>query len=287
MGDHYVPAFYLQGFAEPPDFRQIWVYKKGSEKPFKTNIVNIANENDFYPGELETYLANKIEQPANGVIRRIKNRRALNREEKLTLSNYMTVLWKRVPQHKQWIKRKSPQAIDSVLNQLENQLISLQNTDPTKKEIVNKRMLEIRRLPEKKGQLIDEEFVRENWAHTIPVDQTTSVPEALSQMTWLFWIAENKEFFITSDNPIFYFSKIGIAQEYSEVSFPVTNTITLWATWRSDFPDQKYVTADSQVIKEINRRTASISSEYLYSSIDEGWITRIGNKSSHKLNRIV
>jgi hypothetical protein len=287
MGDHYVPAFYLKSFAADPDFKQIWAYKKGSDRFFKTNVINVANENDFYPDELETYLANEIEQPANLVIKNVQDKKNLSDEEKLILSNYMTVLWKRVPQQKMWIKNKSPKAIDAVLNQLENQLVHLLMTDPAKKEIVERRIVEIDELRKNKENLINEEFVRDNWAHMIPVGETSSVPEALCQMTWLFWITQEKDFFITCDNPVFYFPEMGIANTYSEVSFPITKKISLWATWRSDFSDQKYQVAGSQVVKELNRRTASIALEYIYSPIDEVWIKIIGNKTTHKLNRII
>jgi hypothetical protein len=71
MGDHYIPKYYLKGFADisRPDF--IWAFRNGNQ-PFLTAIRKIAQEDDFYSREVELYLANDLEDPANKVIGKVQ-----------------------------------------------------------------------------------------------------------------------------------------------------------------------------------------------------------------------
>tara|TARA_B100000959_G_C14989675_1_gene627219 strand:+ start:3700 stop:3900 length:201 start_codon:yes stop_codon:yes gene_type:complete len=66
MGDHYIPQQYLRGFLSSKD-KRIWVFEKGPSKPFLSKERKIANENNYYSPEIEVYLANAIETPANAV----------------------------------------------------------------------------------------------------------------------------------------------------------------------------------------------------------------------------
>ncbi len=287
MGDHYVPAYYLKGFSSDAEAKQLWVYEKGSGNSFLTNVKNAASENSYYPSDLETYLANQIEQPANEVIKRILDRKSISAEERSALARYITVLWKRVPEHKDWIREKAPEAIDAVVKDLLSQLEQIEETNPSKHEIVSMRRKELLDVKNSKEKLIDEAFVDENWAKTIPVEWTEQIPTAINKMTWSYWVAPSPYFFITSDNPVFYFQWMGIGREKSEISFPISKQITLWGTWRSDLRQEQYIDADSQVIKEINRRTASSSSRYIYSPCNQEWIEKIARRRQFRLNRII
>jgi hypothetical protein len=79
---------------------------------------------------------------------------------------------------------------------------------------------------------------------------------------------------------------MGIGKEKSEVTFPITKNIALQAIWRTDIVES-FFQAHNQVVKEINRRTASISTKFLYSPYTEDWIQKLVNKSTFRLNRIV
>jgi hypothetical protein len=196
----------------------------------------------------------------------------------------MMVMWKRVPAGKVWVKDKSPEIMNPVFERIRNELIELGETHPDKKVIVEKRLRELQEIREYKT----DEFLYDIWLQNIPHDKTPQSIDVLSQMTWRFMLAEKDQYFITSDNPLFFFRWMGIGKEQSEVTFPITRNIALWATWRIDI-SEGYFPARSQFVKEVNRRTVSIFTEFLYSPYPAEWVRQLANKpkSRIRLNRIV
>ena len=114
---------------------------------------------------------------------------------------------------------------------------------------------------------------------------TPQSPRLLSQMTWRFFTCEKPNAFLTNDNPVFIFKHIGIGNKYSELTFPISSYITLWATWR--YIDEGYFPANNHVIKEINRRTASEATRFIYFSKNRDWVVTLANKKEHPLSFII
>lgn len=81
MGNHYVPRYYLKGFSQD-DGKSICAYDKNERRCFATQVKSIANETDFYSPEVEEYLANSIEAPANGVLKKIRDRIEISADDK-------------------------------------------------------------------------------------------------------------------------------------------------------------------------------------------------------------
>jgi hypothetical protein len=283
MGDHYIPKFYLKGFADTSRIAFIWVFRNGNQ-PFITAIRKIAQEDNFYSKEIEQLLANEVEYPANKVIHKIRDQKSISQEEKFTLAKYMMVMWKRVPENKEWVKKKFPEISGPIFERFSKRLSELSELRPEKIEIIEKQR---RELQEFQNNKVDE-LIYDIWLQNIPPEKTPQSVDVFSQMTWRFMIASRGQYFITSDNPLFFFPWMGIGKEMSEVTFPITKDIALWATWRIDI-GEGFFPASSQLVKEVNRRTASISTQFLYSPYPAEWIKLLANKpkSEIKLNRIV
>jgi hypothetical protein len=105
----------------------------------------------------------------------------------------------------------------------------------------------------------------------------------LGRMTWQFLTFDRGPAFLASDNPVFYFRCLGIANIESEVSFPISSNVALWATWRGDFEDG-YVSTRESWVRGLNRRTASSATRYLFHPISEDWILPLLLKSSWRIN---
>jgi len=281
MGKHYIPRYYLSGFTQNSSPPLIWVYEKGSSRVFATQIKNVACETYYFPDNFETYLANQIEAPANIVLRKIKKREMITAKDKITLSNYMIVLWKRVPEGKERLKEKAPKISDAIKKDLYKKIEDLKIKNPSKENLLEKRRHEAQDILEKFKNNPSEEI----WRSVIPPEMTPKASEALSQMTWRFFICKEPNAFLTNDNPVFFFKHIGIGKEYSELTFPISNYITLWATWR--LIDEGYFYANNQIVKEINRRTASVATRFIYFSKKRDWIITLANKREHLLNFII
>lgn len=281
MGKHYIPRYYLSGFTQNSKPPLIWVYKKGSSKVFATQIKNVAHETDYFPDNFETYLANDIEAPANIVLRKIRERKIITTEDKIILSNYIVVLRKRVPESKKRLKEEAPKISDEIKKKLFKKIEDLKIKNPSKANLLEKRRREAQDILEK----FKDNPPEEAWRSAIRPEMTPRMSEALSKMTWRFFVCEEPNAFLTNDNPIFIFRHIGIGNKYSELTFPISNYITLWATWR--LLDEGYFPANNQVVKEINRRTASVATRYIYFSKERDWVITLANKKEHRLTYII
>lgn len=284
MRQHYIPQYYLNGFSDSSG--NVWVYEKGSHRVFCAGTKRIANETDYYSDELETYLADKVENPANKVIRKIRERKAIAIEDKITLSKYMIVMLKRVPQGKKHAEEKSPAILEKTLDSLEQELTNLISQHPDKPHLKQRQeeAKNLRRRIEKDSEFVDELF-KDTWLKNLPPHMTPESVKALSLMTWQFLTFDKESAFLTSDNPVFYFSNIGIGNKNSEVTFPISNNIVLWATWRQDLNEGYFRTKETGT-HQINRRTVSTATRYIYHSENADWVIKLANKTKHNIRKL-
>lgn len=280
MGDHYVPQYYLSGFS--PDGRSIWVYDKVQERKFGTQIKSIANENSFYSPEVENYLANCVEGPANGVLKKIRQKEAITQRDKETLSAYMVCMMKRVPQGRSRVKKFAPSVANRIGAKIDEKLKNATIAEPSRAEFFEKRWAEVQEVLER----FSRELPKEIWLTNIPPERSPQTLAALSRMTWRFFVSDRGPSFLTSDNPVFYFTTLGIGRPQSEVTFPISSTIALWATWRQDIDEVHFIPAKESVVKELNRRTASLATRYMFHSKNEPWVLSLLTRATWRLNRL-
>jgi hypothetical protein len=103
MGHHYLPQYYLKGFIISNN--GLWSFEKGKGNKYFGNTERIANITNLYSPKMETFLANKIEGPANPVLDKIRRREQVTHEDKVVFARYMSVMWKRVPALKDQLKK--------------------------------------------------------------------------------------------------------------------------------------------------------------------------------------
>lgn len=282
MRTHYIPRYYLGGFAQDSKPPIIWVYEKGNKESFATQLSKIAIEKNIYPKHFEKYLANEIEDPANLVLKKIRETKMISRKDKIILSNYMTVMLKRVPRGMKRFIEKAPTVIERVKENIDTQLSKMKNQHPSKADLIERRREEAKKILER----FKENPPKEAWISAIPPNITPQVAAGLSQMTWQFFVCESPYGFLTCDNPVFFFASIGIGNINSEVSFPISKHVALWATWRNDL-EEGFFNVDRKLVYEINRRTAKIASRFIFSHKKQNWIVTLANKKVYDLNPII
>ena len=278
MGDHYVPQYYLRGFSAEEE-ELLWVYDKLDKRKFRTQAKNIANENRFYSPEIERYLANVIEGPANSVLKAIRENNSLTNDNKRILTEYMVVMWKRVPQGRQLFRDTAPAVAQKLSVRYKSDLDAV-TPEPDETVFVAKRSDKINELIKK----YSEDPPMDIWLDIIPPERSPNVVAAIRTMTWSFLTFEEPAF-LTSDNPLFYFRSMGIGSPESEITFPISSHVTLLATWRDDLREG-YIPVTPQIVKEINRRTVSNASRFVYNGDDEAWILPFVLKGRWELHRI-
>ena len=282
MRHHYVPKHYLKGFTENADGKRVWVYPLGSDEPFAAGLDRVANETGFYTQDVESFLSEEVENPAIQVIDKLRAREEINSEEKLRLATYMAVMLKRVPKHRERVAQRVPSVSKSVFGEVDRQLSAIAESHPLKAAHIAR----LRRETEDIRKRYESQLPDNLWQEMTRPTISQQIVDVLSSMIWRFFISTGTSGFLTSDNPVFFFEQFGMNRPESEVSFPISTELTLWATWGRNVP-VGFLEAKEQFVKEINRRTASLASRYLYHARKTDWVVTLANKQRHHLNRMV
>lgn len=184
---------------DPTSPSQIWVYEKGTDRVFKTTIKSVANENHRWPDEIENYLANKIENPANPILDKIRSYKQITPEDKDILSAYMVVIWQRVDKGLLRREKLAPKVIKDTFDLLNNEILKLIEKYPLKAADLLKSRNTLQGLRQK----YEKEFPKELWYYGITPDTPLQVRFIMRDMTWVFLTTNRSPSFLTNDNPLF------------------------------------------------------------------------------------
>lgn len=283
MGNHYLPQYYLKGFTSATNSPLIWTYEKGSQRRFSTTVKQVANKNRYWADEIENWLANDIEGPANPVLQKIRDHQPLSLADKAILSTYIITILRRVPQGKKraerWLNDKKN--TDPIFHQLCANLEQEKEEHPESAEIIEKAILQLQETQRKQPDVLKTQIA---WEKSLNPLLTAPSIQALSTMAWGFLIYDRKPVFLTSDNPVFYFQDEGVGHYGAELSFPIDKHTVLWAARRNDWRED-YVEASKKLISEMNRRIAFSAERYVYFATEEDWIIRLVNRKTWALHR--
>jgi len=282
VGFHYLPQYYLRGFGELPDCSHVWLYEKGSQRFSRAAISKVAQKRRYYTDEIESWLATQIEDPGNAILKKLRGFQGITQSEKETLARYIVVMQTRVPRERERKEKGMPEMLDRFSDDFQKSVIEALMKEYPENELLETRANEVRKVIAKwKTEGLPRDFRFELMQpHCSPVRV-----QVLSKMTWQFLRSAGGLSFLTSDNPVFFCEDLGIRAIESELSFPISRDIALHATWRRDLPEG-FVRVPRQVIKEINRRTVSAATRFVFHSAQEDWVLTLVNKKKYTLNRI-
>jgi len=105
---HYVPQFYLEGFADPERPTNVWVYEKGSGKPRSQGIKGTAAETHYYSlnqaggvkdDTLEREVLSRVETKAAPILLkwRTERRPTISKEDVCAVTPFLATCWVRSP----------------------------------------------------------------------------------------------------------------------------------------------------------------------------------------------
>lgn len=284
MGHHYVPQEYLRGFAAASSPKALWQYDKDvksfSSKP--ASIKKIAQRRQFYDDATEADLNQLVEIPGNQVLRKLRGGDLLlSDQEKLNLSVYIATMMKRVPHSRVRGEAIAPKALAKVADRLRARI-----RDEVATGLVS---------PERAALALDEtDRVETMFSEDVPAEvrkqiespwPTERIVDAVYGMHWRFAQETDGQFFITTDNPAFFFSGRGLGRSNSELTFPVSRTLAIFGSW-SPTRRKNLVIRSSQFVKEANRRLISDATRFVYSQFNRDWIAKVSSKKAPYLSEI-
>ncbi len=283
MGYHYVPQRYLKNFAVSDQAEMIWQHDKKGNAPKLLPIVIVAQSKGYYSEQTESLLAKEIEGPANLVNQKLIENKPIDLAERFQLTYYLGTMLKRIPFRRRKAMEMYPNVLDDTISRVRNQIkdlaCSLPDIDP---EIVGRRLVEVdathQKLAVNPPPEIDKQ-VREPWPNEGMLD-------AIYQMTWRILISSGPQYFITSDNPAFFFSAYGLGTPNSELTFPLSTTHCLYGSWQGAEQTLQFLEAKQTFVKEANRRLASTTERFAFYHEPAYWLEGVLQKKNPYLSAI-
>ncbi len=253
MGHHFVPQRYLRNFESPGRPGFIWLHDRHGGSPRHVSIAKVAQAKGFYSAATEAILARDVETPANVVIQKLRGNAAITPVERLQLSYYIGVMMKRIPAQRRRSAEMIPGVLKDVVSNLRQGLKSIAHEMRTDPQLLIQRLQEADAVERKFSRQPPPEVlekIREPWP-------SEGILRALFGMTWRVLVSTGPLYFITTDNPAFFFRAYGLAQPKSELSFPLSTTHALHGSWQPAVAELVFLRATQPIVKEINRRLAS------------------------------
>ncbi len=256
MKQHYLPRFYLKNWKVKVKHRdnQIWLYEKNKAPEHCSIQKNAGAAINFYAFELrdgsidnvsiEKQLS-AIESRAAPIFTKIVNQEKLSAGDKETLTEFISIFWRRVPFHKQGYERQLAGFIPEYFSELYKELeaLGIKESDA--------RFKEIQRIEKQYREKIPDQFYADN------VLRKSIITEAIIKMDWAFMVAPPETEFVTSDNPFIFSRGAGLGNtDKGHSLFPISPGILLQTLWTSDYRG-KYISVSDSHAREVNKRIVS------------------------------
>jgi hypothetical protein len=282
MGHHYVPQRYLRNFQEPNSPGMIWLHDSQSSTPRPVPIKNVFQARNYYADDTEMHLARVIETPGSAAMEKLALNQGIDREERLNVARYFDVMLKRVPAHRRWVRGLIAPSFVIVFEHAQQIIKEMEARPQPDVELIARRRREMAELEQRyTGQT-------PQWAIDRANDPRPSllIVERLAAMTWRVLLSQGPQYFITSDNPAFFFRGLGLDHQEAEFSFPLSTSHALHGSWQAARSDITFVPVNQRTVREINRRTASRTVRLALYHKSAPWILPILCKPDGYLSRI-
>lgn len=280
---HYVPQFYLKGFADPEKPTNIWVYEMDGSQPRSQGIQGTAAESHYYSLEaasggkddgLETEVLAPIESAAAPIIQRWRSepRPMVTEEDAAALTPFLAALYVRSPRARRFAE----------------EITSTFARKYAKVSVEDDQFLE-RFVQDNPGRGYTKESIREavdavqdpkrfaikitpNAVKAWPFLFMRDIAPYITRRYWSLLLAPAESDFITSDSPFSVFRLdergmatvgVGIGHPGAELTLPLSPQLALRLSLWERRPRRRLTRGEMQ---EINRRVACQAIRFVYAS---------------------
>lgn len=267
MGHHYVPRDYLRAFCSASAPGSVWLYVKGRSAPTFAPIKTAAQSKSYYSAEEEKRLATDIEGPANLVLRRLRAGLSITTTEQEAVVRYLGAMMKRVPYRRRKALEQIPGVIQSVTDEYKRQARELgkqPGVEAAAQRFIDRvEDLRIRYLAEPPPDLVSQALAPE---------VSEGVLDLIRKMSWRLIEARGPRFFMTTDNPMFFFEGYGLGKPQSEFVFPLSPLRAIHGSWQPVEIGKQLVIVNEDAVNEINHRIATTTERLAFYSEPVDWI---------------
>ncbi len=277
MGHHYVPQEYLRAFAISADLGMVWTYDKKDHSCKRLPIKKVAQAPNFYDADVEAELAQKLEGPANIILSQLRAGQLITQEQRMHFAIYTATMMKRVPRRRRIAREETlPKALEDTFKNA----IDALKPGPSFAE----RLAELERIREEFRGEPPKEVIDRIESPWPPI----KMAQAIASMTWRLTSTAGPQFFVTSDNPAFFFEGLGVGTAQSEISFPLSPRLALLGSHhKGQEMATLYIQARQKLVREVNRRTVASAERLLFADKQQPWLPALMKKSRPYLSRII
>jgi hypothetical protein len=280
MGSHYVPQKYLRGFAEARNTDAIWMYDKKLRKFTNPGIKSVAQGSGFYSEDVEQQLNELVEKPANRVLNKLRNKEKISDTDRIHLGVYIATMLKRVPKRRTRALSTFPGVLEKTITEVRTQIQEWGRTTRNS-ELFHRRLLEVdaaeKSFQSEMPKSVNEQ-IRQPWASDQMIGLVCAMP-------WRIAHSPGSDCFLTSDNPAYFFDAYGIGTPKSELTFPISTDLALFASWQGAQNSTIYLRARPALVREANKRLIIGAERFVFSHRKEDWIQKLSDNPKPYLNR--
>lgn len=276
--NHYLPQKYLLRFADMEG--RVWLHDKNKSDSAHPGVRVIGNELGLYSKEVEASLNSETEIPSHCVFDKVMASVPLSKNDRIVLAKYIVLMWKRVPTAKVRSLGRMSEIVDAVHDDLMAKIDEIVAADPSSRENADNARVRAKVYMD----AVKADPPPNLWYNSFNLAETSKPEEALLSMNWVFLLSEKHEF-LTSDNPVFFFPAEGVGRPQSELTFPISSSLALWAT-RQPRKQGSYVDISHSVVRQINARTVANSRRFVFSKTNDPWIKPFTIKGKWVLGRL-
>lgn len=289
---HFVPQFYLSNFAGEDG--QVWTYDMESASVRSSTVENTAYEKYLYSVTLEDgkrtddleNLISDIESKAAPVVSKVIGGEELTGDERASFASFMGISYVRTDAFRHLYAQLA-------MNKLQIENLALAKNDEAFKARIKKYQEDCGPLSEEDIEILRQGMLNPRDAKLLVDKEWTlralgfhdHVVPIFLKMSWTVFRASEPNYFIASDNPLIFAVPEqhrhpiyggGLTDPKVELSFPLSSTTCLYATWDLDAPAAREISAD--VVKYANRVRATFARRFLFAREESDEIKQVGEE---------
>jgi hypothetical protein len=282
MGHHYVPQEYLRAWEVPGSPGMILTNDKKELTSKPLPIKRVAQAPGYCEAEVEAELNARLEGPANIILEELRNLRPITEEQRIHFAIYTATMMKRVPRRRR-INRDDilPKALTSTIDRMLAEIQAWAATT-TNMELVAQRLAEIERIRKQ----FEEEPPKEVTDQIESPWPTKKMIEVVAAMAWRLVFTRGPQYFVTSDNPAFFFEGLGVGTPEGEIAFPLSPSVAFMGSNQGTPGSIKLIEVRQKIVREVNRRMAAGAERFVFTREPELWLLETMKKRRPYLSRI-
>lgn len=270
MGDHYLPRFFLNGFSKPakqskrsPGIVRYEIPSDGTPKHL--TIATVANETGMY-GELEPILQREIEQPANGIIEKLRLRVGpISSSDVPHLARYVMAAIRRVPDGRNQTLASMPQVAASVRQNYEAELEQLRRSPGGKGSAheLEKKLAVLAKVAADPPEWL--------WRKTLLPKNFPQTVGALSTMNWCVHATPQEMQLIIGDVPVIRDRRVGLNESAAMWLLPISsNRMISISNYK---PDDFKPLIPAQTVTNANLNMVFQATRFVFARDPDEWIS--------------